>query len=88
MKGRHSSIRSAIALILVAAIVLGFGYILYDIQIVNHEYYISRNNAVSTYTVPIEAARGDIVDRNGNTLVTNRLANSIILDAAYFPPRS
>ena len=67
---------------------MGFGYILYDIQIVNHEYYISRNNAVSTYTVPIEAARGDIVDRNGNTLVTNRLANSIILDAAYFPPRS
>lgn len=88
MRGRHSSIRSAIALILVAAVVLGFGYILYDIQIVNHDYYISRNNAVSTYTVPIEAARGDIVDRNGNTLVTNRQANTIILNAAYFPPRS
>ena len=88
MKGRHSSIRSAIALILVAAVVLGFGYILYDIQIVNHDYYVSRNNAVSTYTVPIEAARGDIVDRNGNTLVTNRQANTIILNAAYFPPRS
>ena len=88
MKGRHSSIRSAIALILVASVVLGFGYILYDIQIVNHEYYVSRNNAVSTYTVPIEAARGDIVDRNGNTLVTNRQANNIVLNAAYFPPRS
>ena len=88
MRGRHSSFRSAIALILVAAIVLGFGYILYDIQIVNHDYYISRNNAVSTYTVPIEAARGDIVDRNGNILVTNRQANNIILNAAYFPPRS
>lgn len=88
MKGRHSSIRSAIALILVAAIVLGFGYILYDIQIVNHDYYVSRNNAVSTYTVPIEAARGDIVDRNGNILVTNRQANTIILNAAYFPSRS
>ena len=88
MKGRHSSIRSVIALILVAAIVLGFGYILYDIQIVNHDYYTSRNNAVSTYTVPIEAARGDIVDRNGNTLVTNRQANNILLEAAYFPPRA
>lgn len=88
MKGRHSSFRSAIALILVAAVVLGFGYILYDIQIVNHDFYVSRNNAVSTYTIPIEAARGDIVDRNGNTLVTNRQANTIILNAAYFPPRS
>ena len=88
MKGRHSSFRSAIALILVAAVVLGFGYILYDIQIVNHDYYVSRNNAVSTYMVPIEAARGDIVDRNGNTLVTNRQANNIVLNAAYFPPRS
>ena len=88
MKGRHSSFRSAIALILVAAVVLGFGYILYDIQIVNHDFYVSRNNAVSTYTIPIEAARGDIVDRNGNTLVTNRQANTIILNAAYFPSRS
>ena len=35
--------------------------------------------------MPIEAARGEIVDRNGNPLVTNRQANSIILDAAYFP---
>ena len=88
MKGIHSSFRSVIALILVVAIVLGFGYILYDIQIVNHEYYISRNNAVSTYTVPIEAVRGDIVDRNGNVLVTNRQANNIMLKAAYFPPRA
>ena len=88
MRGRHSSIRTSIALILVAAIVLGFGYILYDIQISNHEYYISKNSTVSTYNVPIEAARGDIVDRNGNVLVTNRRANSIVLDAAYFPPRS
>ena len=88
MRGRHSSIRTSIALILVAAIVLGFGYILYDIQISDHEYYISKNSTVSTYNVPIEAARGDIVDRNGNVLVTNRRANSIVLDAAYFPPRS
>ena len=88
MKGRHSSIRSFIALALVASIVLGFGYILYDIQIKNHDYYVSKNSAVSTYKVPIEAARGDIVDRNGNILVTNRRANSIVLDAAYFPPRS
>jgi penicillin-binding protein 2 len=87
-KSRFFSVRSAIAIILVIALVLGFGYTLYDIQIVNAEYYKAQNNAVKTYTVPIEAARGEIVDRNGNSLVSNRQGNSIVLDAAYFPARS
>lgn len=85
MKSRYKSIRSAVAVLLVAAIALGFSATLYNIQITNHEYYAAKNNTVKTYTVPIEAARGEIVDRNGNALVTNRQANSIILDAAYFP---
>lgn len=85
MKSRHSSSRSFIATILVLVVILGFSFELYNIQIKNHEYYIAQNNAVKTYKVPIEAARGEIVDRNGNSLVTNRQGNSIILDAAYFP---
>lgn len=87
MKTRHSSIRTFLALVLVLAITAGFGYELYDIQIKNHDYYVSQNNAVRTYTVPIEPARGEIVDRNGNPLVTNRNGNSIILDAAVFPSK-
>ncbi len=87
MKSRYSSIRSLTAFILVILMVFGFGYKLFDIQIVNNEYYAAQNNNVRVYKVPIEAARGDIVDRNGNTLVSNRQGNSIILDAAYFPPR-
>lgn len=85
MKSRHFSLRSLTAIILVIALVCTFGYTLYDIQIVNGEFFSAQNSAVRTYTVPIEAARGEIVDRNGNPLVTNRQANSIILDAAYFP---
>lgn len=88
MKSRHSSFRSFIAVILVILVVCGFGYDLYNIQIVNNEYYAAQNDALKTYTVSIEPARGEIVDRNGNSLVTNRQGNSIILDAAYFPPRS
>lgn len=88
MKSRHSSIRSFVCILLVVAVIFGFGADLYTIQIKNHDYYISQNNAVKTYTVPIEATRGEIVDRNGNSLVTNRSGNSIILDAAYFPPKS
>lgn len=85
MKSRYKSARSVTALLLVLALAVGFSAVLYDIQINDHEYYAAKNNTVKTYTVPIEAARGEIVDRNGNALVTNREANSIILDAAYFP---
>ena len=59
MRSRHSSIRSIITVVLVILVVLGFGYNLFDIQILNNEFYAAQNNAVNTYTVPIEAARGD-----------------------------
>lgn len=85
MKSRHKSIRSIFAKSLVLAVAFVFVFTLYNIQVRDHEYYASQNNAVKSYTVQIEAARGEIVDRNGNALVTNRQGNSIILDAAYFP---
>ncbi|MCH5320220.1 MAG: hypothetical protein J1E36_00555 [Eubacterium sp.] len=85
MKIRYKSSRSIIALVLIIATILGFAVNLYNIQIRDNEYYIKQNNTVDTYVVPIEAARGEIVDRNGNSLVTNRQGNSIILNAVYFP---
>lgn len=85
MKSRYKSTRSIIALVLIVATVFGFAVNLYKIQIRDNEYYTKQNNTVDTYIVPIEAARGEIVDRNGNLLVTNRQGNSIILNAVYFP---
>jgi len=85
VKLRYKSSRSTISLVLIIAIVLGFAIDLYKIQIRDNEYYAKQNNTVDTYIVPIEAARGEIVDRNGNSLVTNRQGNSIILNAVYFP---
>lgn len=85
MQSRYKSTRSVIALLLVAVMIIGFSATLYKIQVRDHEYYAAQNNTVKTYKVAIEAARGEIVDRNGNALVTNRETNSIILDAAYFP---
>lgn len=85
MQSRYKSARSVIAVLLVFAMILGFSAKLYKIQVRDHAYYAAQNNTVKTYKVAIEAARGEIVDRNGNALVTNRETNSIILDAAYFP---
>lgn len=85
MKSRYKSSRSTISLVLIIAVVFGFAVNLYKIQIRDNEYYIKQNNTVDTYVIPIEPARGEIVDRNGNSLVTNRQGNSIILNAVYFP---
>ena len=81
----YKSARTTVAILLVIAVMIGFAAELYDIQIRNNEYYAAQNNTVKTYTVSIEAARGEIVDRNGNPLVSNRQGNSVMLDAAYLP---
>lgn len=44
-------------------------------------------NAVKKYNITVEAARGEILDRNGMTLVSNRQGNSIKFNAAVFPSR-
>lgn len=85
MKSRFKSSRSIIALVIMISVIFGFTYNLFTIQIRDHDYYVEKNSTDKTYVVPIEAARGKIVDRNGNTLVTNRQGNSIILNAVYFP---
>lgn len=85
MKSKYKSSRSIIAVILVIAVVAGFALDLYFIQIRDNGYYSELNNTEEKYVVPIEAARGEIVDRNGNSLVTNRQGNSVILNAVYFP---
>lgn len=85
MKSKYKSSRSVIALVLIIAIVSGFALDLYKIQIKNNDYYSAMNNTEDKYVVPIEAARGEIVDRNGNALVTNRQGNSVILNGVYFP---
>lgn len=44
-------------------------------------------NAIKTYDITVEAARGEILDRNGLTLVSNRQGNSIKFNAALFPSK-
>ena len=60
MKSRYKSSRITIAIIIIVAIILGFAYDLYTIQIRDHDYYLEKNNTAQTYIVPIEAARGEI----------------------------
>ena len=77
MKSKYKSGRSVFALIVVCLVIFSFAADLFNIQVKNNEYYAAQNNTESKYVVELEAARGEIVDRNGNSLVTNRQGNSI-----------
>ena len=66
------------------AIFLLFFCTLVKIQIVDADKY-SAVGSISSRTSSIKATRGEILDRNGNPLVTNRQGNSVVFESAYFP---
>lgn len=55
------------------------------VQVIDHEDYLQAANSTVRRNVEVEAARGEILDRNGSPLVINRQGNSLVFDAAYFP---
>lgn len=61
---------------------------LFSVQIVHGDEYRERMNSVSVYTMPVKASRGEILDRNGESLVSNRQGYSVIFDYARFPSSS
>lgn len=74
--------------IVVALVLTVFGlYVsrLMDIQIVQADYYRNKVESHSTGRQVISAARGEVVDRNGLSMVSNRLGYDVVIDKAYFP---
>lgn len=62
-----------------------FAFDLVKLQIVDGEEYDAASSSVSEKTASISAARGEIVDRDGNPFVYNDQGYSVIFDHAYFP---
>lgn len=71
--------------IVISIIFVSFLSKLIKVQVIDGDVYASKNSVVSSYDVVVQSARGDILDRNGNPLVTNRQGNSLVFNAAYFP---
>ncbi len=69
--------------LVLAAFFAAFGLRLYTWQVRDGETYLAIANATSTATVRIDAARGEILDRDGNPLVTNTTAYEIVFEAPY-----
>ncbi len=75
-----------LALILAFVMVISsFFATLVKVQIIDGKIYAAAGSSISSKSVAIKAARGEILDRNGSPLVTNRQGNSIIFESAYFP---
>ena len=71
------------ALVIVASFLCGLR--LLQTQIVDGEKYFQMTKSVKVTTQEIEAARGQIVDRNGKVLNTNKIAHNISLQYLSLP---
>ena len=65
-----------------AAIVLAYTYVLYDLQIVQGADFLARSTRKIPEVQTVSAARGAILDRYGRPLVSNRLSYNVVLNTA------
>ena len=82
MEGKQFHIRTLVVAGLLALILVVFACTLYQLQIVKGE----DDRAASTVKIAnveqVEAARGEILDRYGRTLVSNRATYEITLNTS------
>ena len=79
--------RAKITLVLFICASIVFVSAVVKVQYFDEDSYAS-GKKYRTYEVAVEASRGEILDRNGKPLVTNRQGNRIIFDASAFPSSS
>ena len=65
-----------------AVVLLIYAGVLYNLQVINHDYYAAQ----AVYSIAreeyVEASRGIVTDRNGKTMVANRSAYALTFDAS------
>lgn len=76
------------AALLILAVAAAFGLRLADWQIVNGSTFLEEAEKTSLYKVPMDTARGEILDSKGNGLAVNRTGYAIVLDKTYLTPET
>jgi len=66
-------------LLVLAALLVGFSWVLYDLQIVHGAEYLEKSQRKIANTETVEAARGELLDRYGRLLVSNRISYKVTL---------
>jgi len=85
---RKNTTRPILNSAFIAVVVLIFGAILarlYSVQIKQGEEFARRSLGNFVQTKRIKHSRGDIVDRRGNVLVTNRTSFDVVVTPAFLP---
>ena len=65
-----------------AVVLLNYAAVLYHTQITNGAYYLEQSVRTITRSETIQASRGIITDRNGQTLVSNRQTYNLTFDSS------
>ena len=68
---RITRYRATVVLVIFMVVLAVFAVRMYDVQVVDSESAVRDSSTYTSYYT-VTAARGDILDRNGNVLVTNR----------------
>lgn len=77
---RITRFRAGIVLLLFVALIGFYIYRLYDEQIIKTDGGSVSNETTFTTLTRVKAARGEILDRNGNVLVSNRASYDLVLN--------
>ena len=88
MDGKQFHMRIWVVRVLLAAILAGFFLVLWNLQVVNGAYYRSQSVRKIVYTETVEAARGEILDRYGRVLVSNRTSYQVTLNTSFMGEES
>lgn len=76
---RISRFRAQVLLVLFLLLLVFFGFSMFNLQVIETEGKIDNTTTYTTIT-RVKAARGDILDRNGNKLVGNRASYDLVLN--------
>ena len=76
---RITRFRARLLLLLFVAVIVIYAFHLYDLQIISTGGQAD-NATVFTTLTSVKAARGEILDRNGNVLVGNRAGYKLMLN--------
>ena len=82
-KKKKFYIRFTAMICIVVIVMSAFLFKIGELQIVNAEKYLAQAETTSTRYRTIPASRGEIVDRYGRALVTNKIGYNIVFDALY-----
>lgn len=88
MSRKKMIFRNILAMLLVGCVLGTYGMRLVELQVVNGESYAAGVQAANVRTVNVSAARGEILDRDGNPVVINRMGYSVVMEYASFPSAS